>query len=44
VLYYFYTWIQERDEVLNKFEGGARWENLRKALEEEGLTGFARKI
>jgi hypothetical protein len=38
------AWIQERDEVLNKFEGGARWENLRKALEEEGLTGFARKI
>ena len=38
------AWIQEKDEVLNKFEGGAKWENLRKALEEEGLTGFARKI
>ena len=38
------SWIQEKDDVLNKFEGGARWENLRKALEEEGLNGFARKI
>ena len=35
-------WINERDSVLAK--GGAKWENLRRALQEEGLHGHARKV
>ena len=36
------AWMNERDSVLSN--GGATWENLKKALESEGLTGHAAKI
>ena len=35
-------WMIERDNVRNK--GGATWENLKRALEAQGLTGHAAKI
>ena len=36
------AWMNERDNVLNN--GGATWENLKRALESEGLTGHAAQI
>lgn len=36
------AWMNERDNVLKN--GGATWENLKKALESEGLNGNAARI
>ena len=36
------AWINERDNVIDR--GGATWQNLKKALQDEGLNGHAEKI
>ena len=36
-------WILEKDGVLDS-EGGATWENLKKALEDQKHLGIAKKI
>ena len=36
------AWISERDNVIE--HGGATWQNLKKALQAEGLNGHAEKI
>ena len=36
------AWISERDNVIDR--GGATWQNLKKALQDEGLNGHAKTI
>ena len=38
------AWILEKDNVINSYQGGATWENLKKALEKMNYVGIARSI
>ena len=38
------AWILGKDDVVNSYQGGATWENLKKALVKINYVGVARSI